>query len=157
MKITALEEYGFRCMLLLASIGPDETLNLPDFQNREGLSIPYAGKLLMILRKAGLVKAIRGRNGGYALAKASDKIVLKEIFDALGEPAFSPSHCEKHTGLYKICVHQEDCKVRHIWKTFDSFIGRLLDKITLADVAQGKLEILESNFASGNINIEAVS
>lgn len=144
MRITALEEYGFRCMLLLANCGRGETLTLPDFKLKEGLSIPYSAKLLQILKKAGLVKSVRGRKGGYQLAREPEKIILRDIFRALGEPAFSSTHCDKHGGLYDICVHAEDCKVREIWKTFDSFMGQLLDRITLADVANGKLEILET-------------
>jgi|WetSurMetagenome_2_1015567.scaffolds.fasta_scaffold34693_2 Rrf2 family transcriptional regulator, iron-sulfur cluster assembly transcription factor len=142
MKITALEEYGLRCMLLLAKCGPDEYLTLPDFQAREGLSIPYAAKLLMILKKADLVKSVRGRNGGYALAKPAETIILKEIFEALGEPAYSSTHCARHSGMFEICVHTGECKVRDIWKSFDSFMSQILDKITLADIATGKLDIL---------------
>jgi Rrf2 family transcriptional regulator, iron-sulfur cluster assembly transcription factor len=144
VKISAIEEYGIRCMLLLATCGPEETLTLPEFQLREGLSIPYAAKLLIILKRAGLVKAARGRKGGYALAKAPEKIALKEIFDALGEPAFSSSLCSRHTGQLAICVHQHDCKVRVIWKSFDSFISQVLSRITLADVAGGRLEFLDN-------------
>jgi Rrf2 family transcriptional regulator, iron-sulfur cluster assembly transcription factor len=144
MKISALEEYGIRCMLLLARCEPGDTLTLPEFQEKEGLSIPYAAKLLMILKKAGLVKASRGRKGGYALARAADDIQLKEIIDALGEPAFSSSHCGRHTGQFDACVHQNDCQVRVIWKSFDSFISQLLSGITLADAAAGKLANLEN-------------
>jgi Rrf2 family protein len=144
MKISALEEYGIRCMLLLAKCRPDETLTLPEFQEREGLSIPYAAKLLIILKRAGLVTAARGRKGGYMLARAPEQIDLKEILNALGEPAFASSHCAKHTGQLEICVHQDDCKVRDIWKSFDSFIGQMLSGITLADVAAGNLGSLSN-------------
>ena len=144
MRITALEEYGLRCMLLLAKCGPDEHLTLPDFQAREGLSIPYSAKLLMILKKANLVKSVRGRNGGYALARPADQIMLKQIFGALGEPAYSSTHCSRHAGMLDICAHTGECKVREIWKSFDSFMSQVLDKITLSDIATGKLEILES-------------
>jgi Rrf2 family transcriptional regulator, iron-sulfur cluster assembly transcription factor len=144
MKISALEEYGIRCMLLLATCGQEETLTLPEFRVREGLSVPYAAKLLIILKRAGLVRAVRGRKGGYALAKSADRIMLKEIFDALGEPAFSSSLCSRHTGQLDICVHQDDCKVKVIWKSFDSFISQIMARITLADVAAGKLDILEN-------------
>jgi Rrf2 family iron-sulfur cluster assembly transcriptional regulator len=151
MKITALEEYGLRCMLLLARCGPDETMTLPEFQASEGLSIPYAAKLLMILKKAGLVRAARGRNGGYALARQPEKIMLKEILDALGEPAFSSSHCGKHAGQLDICIHKADCQVRIIWQSFDEMIGRILGNITLADLVTGKLEILDTiHLATGN-------
>jgi Rrf2 family transcriptional regulator, iron-sulfur cluster assembly transcription factor len=144
MKISSLEEYGVRCMLLLARRGADETLTLPEFELREGLSIPYAAKLLMILRRAGLVKAARGRKGGYMLTRAPEQIALKAILDALGEPAFSSSHCGRHTGQLDICVHHDDCQVRVIWKSFDNFISQMLSGITLADVASGNLEFLQN-------------
>jgi Rrf2 family transcriptional regulator, iron-sulfur cluster assembly transcription factor len=144
MKITSLEEYGIRCMLLLAKCRPDETLTLPDFRIQEGLSIPYAAKLMTLLKKAGLVKSVRGRSGGYQLSKEPDKIFLREIFEALGDSAFSSAHCAKYTGLNEVCVHAGDCRVLDIWKTFDISISKILDKITLADVANGKLEILDN-------------
>jgi len=143
MRITALEEYGLRCMLLLAR-NDGSTLTLSDFSIREGLSIPYSGKLLTILRKAELVKAVRGRNGGYALAKRPEEILLKEIFDALGEPVFSPSHCRKFTGEERTCVHKEECSVRDIWRGFEGLIGNVLERITLADILSGNLEIIEN-------------
>jgi len=144
MSITALEEYGFRCMLLLARSGQKVSLNLPDFAESEGLSLPYAGKLLMILKKADLVKAIRGRNGGYVLTKKPEDIRLKEIFDALGDPVFSPGYCGRFTGENEVCVHTDDCTVRHIWKSFDGFIGNMLSRVSLADVAAGDMNLLKT-------------
>ncbi len=140
MRITALEEYGFRCMLLLARRRRDGSLALPDFAESEGLSVPYAGKLLMILKKAGLVVAVRGRNGGYALVKEPEEIRLKEIFDALGDPVYSPDHCDRFTGENEVCVHTDFCTVRHIWESFDGFIGNMLSRISLADVAAGDID-----------------
>ena len=52
MKITALEEYGLRCMLLLADSGSRMPLTITEISAKEGLSIPYTGKLLMILKQA---------------------------------------------------------------------------------------------------------
>ncbi|HBC46781.1 MAG TPA: transcriptional regulator [candidate division Zixibacteria bacterium] len=151
MKISAIEEYGIRCMLLLARSNTDETLTLPEFELREGLSIPYAAKLLMILKRAGLVKAVRGRKGGYILARAPEQIALKEILDALGEPVFSSSHCGRHSGQLDICVHHDDCQVRVIWKSFDNFISQILTGITLADVASGNLGFLQNaQITTGN-------
>lgn len=148
MKITALEEYGFRCMLLLARRGYEVSLTLPDFAENEGLSVPYAGKLLMILKKAGLVKAVRGRNGGYVLTKMPEDIRLKEIFDALGDPVFSAGYCDRFTGENDACVHNDDCTVRHIWKSFEGFIGDMLSRVSLADVAAGDVNFSKAMEAS---------
>ncbi len=137
MKVTALEEYGLRCMLLFADTTNNSPLTLNEISTREGLSIPYAGKLLMILKQAGLVRAVRGRRGGYTLARAPEDTHLKEIFDALGEPFFGPHHCHRYTGLNESCVHGEQCTVRNMWRTIDRFISGLLNKVTLADLASG--------------------
>lgn len=144
MKITALEEYGLRCMIQLAKADARTFLTLPDFTKREGLSTAYAGKLMMILKKAGLVQAIRGRKGGYALTKPPEEIPLTEIFDALGNRIFPTAYCEDHAGINRICVNHDDCRVRDIWKSVDDFFERLFERITLADIASGKLDLLES-------------
>jgi len=137
MKVTALEEYGLRCMLLFADKANESPLTLNEISTREGLSVPYAGKLLMILKQAGLVRAVRGRRGGYTLARAPEETYLKEIFDALGEPFFGPHHCRRHTGLNDSCVHAEHCNVRPMWLTIDNFVSGLFNRVTLADLASG--------------------
>jgi Rrf2 family protein len=144
MRVTALEEYGLRCMVLLARSGEDNPLTLPEFSNREGVSIPYAGKLLMILKKGGLVKAVRGRKGGYVLAISPAEITLKKIFDALGHPVFSANHCERFTGVGEACIHTEDCSVRGVWQTFEGFIASFLQRVTLGDLASGDSELLKN-------------
>lgn len=145
MKITALEEYGLRCMVLLARHGDDDPLTLTEFATREGFSIPYAGKLLMILKKSGLVKAVRGRKGGYVLLQSPEEITLKEIFEVLGKPVFSVGYCEKYTGENEVCVHSGDCTVKNIWQTFDEFIESYLERVTLADLVSGDISPLEEN------------
>jgi Rrf2 family protein len=145
MRITALEEYGLRCMVLLARQKGDNPLTLPEFAAREGFSIPYAGKLLMILKNSGLVKAVRGRKGGYVLASDSKAITLKEIFRVLDKPVFSVGYCEKYTGEDGVCVHSGDCAVKNIWQTFDEFIESFLERVTLADLASGDINPLEEN------------
>lgn len=144
MKVSALEEYGLRCMILLAKSDEDTTLSLAEISSREGLSIPYAGKLLMILRQGGLVKAERGRQGGYALSRPPEQIRLSEVFNALGEPLFGSAHCERHAGGKEKCVHGQDCTVQHIWSSFDRFIRDILETVTLADLAGGRERLLAS-------------
>jgi Rrf2 family iron-sulfur cluster assembly transcriptional regulator len=139
MKISALEEYGLRCMLLFARESSGKPLTLPEISRKERLSVPYAGKLLTFLRQAELVKPIRGRLGGYVLARPAEDIKLKEIFSAVDEPIFGPHHCRRYTQEGSDCIHKDDCTVRIIWSTFDDFIGNMLDRITLADVASRRI------------------
>ena len=142
MKITALEEYGLRCMLLLARSGNEGPLTISEIGSKEGLSVPYAGKLMMILKQAGLVKAVRGRRGGYVLARAPESVLLKEVFDALGEPVYSGRHCQRYTGEREQCVHHSDCNVRLMWSAFSQYIGGMLQQISLADMLNGNFNTL---------------
>jgi Rrf2 family iron-sulfur cluster assembly transcriptional regulator len=145
MKVTALEEYGLRCMILLARNAAESSLTIPEISAREGLSLPYAGKLLMILRNAGLVKAARGRQGGYVISKPPEQIRLKEIFCALGKPLFSSGHCERYAGENECCVHAKDCTVKTVWGTVNNFVSGYLNNTTLADLALGKTVTVSSN------------
>jgi Rrf2 family protein len=138
MKVSALEEYGLRCMILLARCGKaGVSMTIPEISEKEQLSRPYVGKLLMILKQSGLIRAVRGRNGGYTLTKPPKAISLREIFNALGEPVFGPNHCERFHTVDGVCVHLDDCAVRGIWSRFNEFMNNYYDQTTLADLAFG--------------------
>ncbi len=147
MKITALEEYGLRCMVQLARAGMDSPLTLAEISEREGLTVPYAGKLLSILRRSGLVRAERGRNGGFTLSRPPGRIRLSDVFQALGEPMFGSSYCERYRKAgEEECIHLEDCVVRDVWSTFHALLSDVLRGVTLEDLASkrgaGKLDLL---------------
>ena len=64
MKVSSQEEYGLRCLLQVGKKRTDETpIPISEIAVREGLSVEYVGKLLMTLRRGGLVKSIRGKAG----------------------------------------------------------------------------------------------
>jgi len=138
LKVTALEEYGLRCMILFSN-APDGRLTLPEISSKEGLSLPYAGKLVMRLKKAGLVIAVRGRNGGFILSRPDNEIYLKEILSALGNSLYGSHHCDRYSIDDEACRHQGDCKVGTLWGFFNQHIQSVIEKVTLADVANGNL------------------
>ncbi len=142
MKITALEEYGLRCMLALARNYPEKSVTMPELSVMEGLSVPYVGKLMMILKQARLVKAVRGRKGGYKLSASPDEIRLDTVFKALGEPIYTSKHCDRYSGENEVCVHDGECNVRHMWMSFNDFISSILHNLTLADLLNGNYRLV---------------
>src|SRR5215470_11337583 len=140
MKITAQEEYGLRCLLRLAHAAEGRSLTLPEIAAAEGLSVPYAAKLLSVLRQAGLIESVRGRSGGYRLAQAPETIGLGSLLLTLGEPLFDdPGYCERHAGSTGAsnCVHHNGCSLRALWQTLEQWVRNGLDRITLADLLRG--------------------
>src|SRR5437763_984411 len=121
MKISAQEEYGLRCLLRLSQAA-QQALTLPEIAAAEGLSIPYVAKLMAVLRDAGLIDSVRGRLGGYRLAKAPEQIGLGSLLLVLGEPLFDePGYCERHAGVspHGLCVHHGGCSLRALWQTLE--------------------------------------
>src|SRR5437016_10167392 len=88
MKITAQEEYGLRCLLRLARAADGQSLTIPEIAAVEGLSGAYVAKILAVLRQAGLIESVRGRAGGYRLAKAPAEIGLGTVIMSIGDPLY---------------------------------------------------------------------
>ena len=137
MRISALEEYGLRCLLALAKEGSDGQLSINDIAEREALSVPYASKLLSILRKAKLVSSVRGRKGGFCIARPADQITLYEVITALGGPLIDPDHCTRFSGQLDTCVHSGGCTVHHVLGSLAGYIGDYLRNTSLKDVLEG--------------------
>jgi Rrf2 family protein len=146
MKITAQEEYGLRCLLRLARVAEGESLTILEVAGGEGLSIPNAAKILSVLRQAGLIESVRGRSGGYRLARNPAEIRLGALLLVLGEPLYvDPGYCERHKGTesHGICVHHGGCTLRALWLTLEQWMRHTLDQITLADLLQSEGRITD--------------
>jgi Rrf2 family iron-sulfur cluster assembly transcriptional regulator len=148
MKITALEEYGVRCLLQLARTDDPYGLTIQQIADAENISFAYAAKLLRLLRLGGLITSCRHPRlgGGYVLARPAAEVRLGEVIRVLSEPLFEESaYCERHAGpdAGGVCVHNDGCTLRVIWQILEVGIRRFLDRVTLADLLQGPEHIAE--------------
>lgn len=130
MRLTAQEEYGLRCLLQIAR-QPGGYLTIPEISTREALTEAYVGKLMRVLRKANLVESIRGKKGGYRLAKPPEQIDVATTLDALGGRLFGRHFCSRFSGNGKVCRHDGDCSIRSFWSALDSVVQRALSRTTL--------------------------
>ena len=138
MKLSANEEYGLRCLVRLGYAGEGGSLTIPEMSHAEGVSPAYAAKLLRALRKGGFVKAARGKEGGYTLARPAHQIIISEVIDALGGRLFESSFCETHAGQAAICTRSVDCSVRSLWRAVQVAVDHVLSKATLRDLLQNE-------------------
>ncbi|MEW5701637.1 MAG: Rrf2 family transcriptional regulator [Candidatus Zixiibacteriota bacterium] len=134
MKISALEEYGLRCLLRLGRCQNGNSLTINEIAEQEGLTVANARKLLMILREADLIKSVRGRSGGYALNGNPTEITLGRIFESLGSRIYDEAFCHRHTGDLVICVNSGACSVRSLWGILDGLVSGMLHRIRLSDL-----------------------
>ncbi len=110
MRLTTQEEYGLRCLLQVAR-GQEESLTTPQIAEREGLTQAHVHKLMRVLRRAGLVKSVRGRKGGYQLARPAEQINVGVVLASLGGNLYSTDFCGQHAGNERICVRNNGAPV----------------------------------------------
>ena len=141
MKLSAHEEYGFRCLLQIGRRGVGGSLTIPEISQAEGISEAWAAKLLRTLRKSGFVKSVRGKVGGYSLARPADQIVVGDVLAALGGRMFDSDFCGSHAGQSNLCAHTTDCSVRSLWRTVQHALDQVLGKTTLQDLLRTEDEM----------------
>ena len=139
MKISSQEEYGLRCLVQVARDAGESPLPISEIAMQEGLSVEYVGKLLMKLRKGSLVDSVRGKAGGYVLARPAGEISLKLVLDVLSEPIYDPAYCDRFSGTETTCVHVDECGIRPIWSIVNRFLADALDGVTIADLIESEL------------------
>jgi len=144
MKVSAQEEYGLRCLLAIANKGAGATMTIPELSEAEGMSQPYVGKLMSILRKGGYVTSTRGQIGGYSLATPASEIKLSEVLSELGGRLFSEDFCERHPGIQEQCSHLHDCALNGLWAKVQAVVDEVLSQSTLQDLVERKFDIFST-------------
>ena len=141
MKLSANEEYGLRCLVRIGYAGEGGSLTIPEMSQAEGVSPAYAAKILRVLRKGGFVKAARGKDGGYTLARPAESIIIGDVIDALGGRLFESNFCDSHAGQVAICTRSVDCSVRSLWRGVQIAVDQVLSKTSLRDLLQNEEEM----------------
>jgi Rrf2 family protein len=120
------------CELAGARSGESKYLQAKDIAARHFLSELYVEQILNKLKKAGLVKAVRGRQGGYILSLPPKKIKIGDILEATEGP-ISLVSCIG--GSHKdVCRLSSKCKTVKFWSKLNTVIKRVLDETTLDDL-----------------------
>ncbi|MEM8778837.1 MAG: RrF2 family transcriptional regulator [Cyanobacteria bacterium P01_G01_bin.49] len=128
MKLTTRSHYSVKALLDLSlqpNYGPT---SVKAIATRQDLPAPYLEKLLIEMRRSGLVNSIRGSQGGYQLARQPSQISLGQILDAVGDtikplPRYNPD-----------AEQAEDWVTFSLWKRLHEKLKEALYKITLADL-----------------------
>ncbi len=132
MKFSTRSRYGLRAMVDLAQNYQSGTpIPLSQVAERQDLSEGYLEQLMTFLRKGGLVRSVRGAQGGYLLAREPAKITAGEIIRCLEGP-LSPTDCVNEDDP-EICGRSETCVTRGMWERIREAVAEVLDSTTLED------------------------
>jgi len=134
LRLSTRGHYGLKAMFDLANNYGSGPISLKTVAERQNLSDHYLEQLIAMLRKAGLVKSMRGAKGGYFLAREPSEIRVGDVIRALEGP-IAPVHCVSETDPGN-CNEADYCITRTVWARVRDGIARVLDSITLADLCR---------------------
>ncbi len=127
MKLTTKGHYSVKALLDIALQPAAQAISVRAIAQRQNLPAPYLEKLLIELRRAGLVAAVRGSQGGYQLARPAAQISLAQILEAVGEtvdPLARQPESEQ----------AEDWVTLSLWRQLHHKLQEALCSITLEDL-----------------------
>ena len=129
MKLSTKGRYGLRAAIDLAQYSEIEPVSISSIAERQSLSERYLEQLMSLLKKAGLVKSVRGAGGGYVLAKPPGEISVGDVLRAL-EGNIEPVEC---TGFSpeEECAASGVCVTKYVWKRINESINRTVDEMML--------------------------
>ena len=132
MKLTTKGRYAVMALADLANFSDQNPVPLRDISLRQGISLDYLEQIFSKLKKEDIVKSIRGKNGGYILAKEPDRIKLSNIFSAVDEKV-KTLLCKRESK--KGCNNKSTkCITHYLWDDLEMHINDFFDKKNLGDL-----------------------
>lgn len=143
MKISTKGRYGLRAMVDLAVNSRDECISLKSIAQRQGISENYLEQLIASLKKADLVKSVRGAQGGYMLGKEPNEISVGDIIKALEGPLNLVDCVSGADNDSSVCgsASCKGCVTKNVWERISLSINEVVDGITLEDLMKDQENI----------------
>lgn len=132
MKLSTKGRYGMKAMFDLALHYGNGPISLKSIAERQEISDHYLEQLIATLRKANLVKSVRGAQGGYMLASEPQNITVGDIIRTLEGP-LAPSDCVMEEDP-KACERANYCVTKVVWEKIRDSFNDVIDSITLQDM-----------------------
>ncbi len=126
MRLTTKSRYAVNALTELRILESRGPVSLSDISTNQNIELSYLEQIFRKLRIAGIVKSIRGRNGGYLYAKDPSVISIKEIMNAVEEDMDATS-CNGNS----TCHHGKKCNTHNLWHELNQVVDNYLSKITI--------------------------
>lgn len=132
MMVSTKGRYGLRVLLDVALHQEHGPVALSEIAGRQALSQKYLWQVINPLKKAGFLRATRGTQGGYVLARDPNAITVRDIVDVLEGPVVLAA-CVTDAGT---CERNVDGTAREVWSEIEAKIVAAMAGVTLRDIVQ---------------------
>ncbi|WP_251198569.1 RrF2 family transcriptional regulator [Anaerotardibacter muris] len=132
MLVSTKGRYALRAVVDIAENSLAGRVSLRSVAQRQGISDKYLEAIVKPLVLAGVLTSVRGKNGGYQLAKPASEITAGDVIRAVeGEVASAP--CCEADGEF--CDRLSSCRTARFWSGLEQAVDHYLDSRTIAELA----------------------
>ena len=132
MKLTNRSEYALLALIYLSRHYEDGFVTVENVAAAQAIPYKYLEQIMMTLKGARYVTSVKGKNGGYRLARAADKITLAEVI-RLFDGALAPTESVSHY-FYEPTPIEREKKILDVLRDIRVYISNKMENTTLADV-----------------------
>lgn len=141
MKLSTRAKYGLKALIDLGLYSEKEAVSLQSIAGRQNISVSYLEQLMALLKKAGLVKSVRGAAGGYFLGRPAEEISVGDILRVL-EGGLEAATCPGTEGDGS-CQGSDLCVAKLVWKRINDSITDAVDTLMLSELIEESRRIHE--------------
>ncbi len=131
MRVTTKGRYGLRAVINLAMAGHSRPVSISSIAGEENVSSEFLEQIFYKLKKAGIIRSVRGPGGGFILDRKLHEVTVKDILEAVGETGgLTPCTLRRRT----LCERPIPCPAHEIWLGLQQQISDYLGGVTLQDI-----------------------
>ena len=139
LKLSNKGLYGIKALYELAKNYGDAPINIKEISKRHGMPVPFLEQVLHQLKLEGLVKSLRGVNGGYILSRPPEKITIGDAIRALEGP-IALCECHLKRDSYATRSKELHCVTSSIYKKLGKKLEETFDSISLHELAEENMK-----------------
>lgn len=132
MLVSTKGRYALRAVVDITENSAANRVSLRSVAERQNISDKYLEAIVKPLVVAGVLTSVRGKNGGYQLAKPADEITAGDVIRAV-EGDVAPIPCSTTEG--ERCDRLSACRTARFWTGLENVVDSYLDSVTIADLA----------------------
>jgi Rrf2 family protein len=137
--LTRRAKYGLIALTHLADRAGEGPVLIEQLAREEQIPQKYLERILLDLKRHGVLQSRKGRGGGYLLNRPASGILIGDVLRVLDGP-LAPVPCVSYTAYARCdeCRDEATCRIKKVMKRVRDAIGEVLETTTLADLAGGE-------------------